>query len=165
VTLHRSLGITGRSANLVLVDDGATAAFLRGLQRDLDCGELTLDQAARIMLAPPATRQAKAVIGGLRLRCAGPLPRMFAWVSGTIDGRPAVAGCHVTTMPHGMAGATSIPATLAVAQVLERAPSPGVHAPEAVIDEDRLLTDLAPFCLDPVGDADALAPVVVTTDR
>lgn len=165
VTLHRSLGVTGRSANLVLVDDGATAAFLRGLQRDLDRGHLTLDQAARAMLAPPTTRQAKAALGGVRLRCAGSLPRMFAWVSGTIDGRPAVAGCHVTTMPSGMAGATSIPAALAVAQLLERAPAPGVHAPEAVIDADRLLADLAPLCVHPVDGADALAPVVVSLER
>ena len=161
VTLHRSLGVTGHSCNLVLVDDGATVAFLRGLQRDLDGGRLTLDEAAGLMLSPPPARVAEAALVGAGLGTGGPLPRLFAWLRGTVSGEPAVATCHVTTMPAGMAGATSIPAALAAGQLLERRPAPGVHPPEAVIDPDRLLTELIPSCAARVTDLAALAPVHV----
>ena len=159
VTLHRTLQVSGRSCNLVLVRDGATAAFLRGIQKDLDDGNLNLEAGASALLRPSPLRVAKAAIGGGRLRGSGSMPPLFAWVSGTIDGRAATVGCHVTAMPRGMAGSTSVPAALAVGQLLETRPAPGVHAPESVIDADRLLTDLIPFCSTPVADLETLAPV------
>lgn len=162
VTLHRTLGITGRSCNLVLVRDGATAAFLRGIQRDLDDGGLDLGAAARALLRPSSMRLAKAALGGVALRGAGALPPLFACVTGEIGGRAATVGCHVTAMPRGMAGSTSIPAALGAVQLLESLPSPGVHAPEAVIDADRLFADLIPYCTTSVADVEQLAPVRVT---
>jgi saccharopine dehydrogenase-like NADP-dependent oxidoreductase len=161
VTLHRSLSVTGRSANLVLVKDGGTAAFLRGLQRDLDDGRIDLHEAGKALVAPPAMRVAKAAVGSLRLDGSGDLPPLFALVTGTVDGRPTTVACHVTSLPFGMAGATSVPAALAAGQLLERVPAPGVHPPEAAIDADRLLADLVPCCPTPVADVDALAPVRV----
>ena len=162
VTLHRSLGVGGRSCNLVLVRDGATAAFLRGIQKDLDDGDLDLQAAARALLKPSVTRLTKAAIGGATLRGAGSLPPLFACVTGTIDGREATVGCHVTAMPRGMAGSTSIPAALAAGQLLAARPAPGAYAPESVIDADRLLSDLIPWCTTAVADVDQLAPVQIS---
>jgi hypothetical protein len=164
VTLHRSFGVTGRSCNVVLVDDGPTAGLLGTLQRDLDNGCLDLRAAGREALAPSATRLARAMVAGARLRSRGSLPSLFAWVRGTTAGRSATVGCHVTTLPPGMAGATSVPAALAVGQLLDARPAPGVHAPERVIDATRLLTELIPFCVTPVADVDALAPVDIRFD-
>lgn len=161
VTLHRSLGVSGRSCNLVLVRDGATAAFLRGIQQDLDDGDLDLHTAARALLKPSPMRLTKAAIGGAMLRGSGSLPLLFACVTGSVDGRDASVGCHVTAMPRGMAGSTSIPAALAAGQLLDAPPMPGVHAPESVIDPDRLFTDLIPFCTTAVADVDQLAPVQI----
>ena len=159
VTLHRSLSITGRSANLVLVKDGGTAAFLRGLQRDLDDGRIDVVEAGRALVAPTTMRVAKAALGALRLKGSGLLPPLFALVTGLVAGRPTTVSCHVTSLPSGMAGATSVPAALAAGQLLAELLPPGVHAPEAVIDADRLLADLVPLCPTPVADVDALAPL------
>ncbi len=164
VTLLGSLGLSGRSCSLVVVRDGSTAAFLRGLRSDLDDGDLDLDRAARALLRPSAMRSARAAVAGVALRGGGSLPPLFAWASGTADGRPATVGCHVTAMPRGMAGATAIPAALAAAQLLADRPRPGVHAPEAVIDADRLLTELIPFCTTPVDDLESLAPLHVAVE-
>jgi NAD(P)-dependent dehydrogenase (short-subunit alcohol dehydrogenase family) len=161
ITLHRSFGVAGRSCNVVLVADPATAAYLRGVQRDLDRGAIDLEQAGRALLSPTARRTARAVVDGARLRGSGPLPRLFALVRGTAGGHDAVVGCHVTAMPRGMAGATSIPAALAVDQLLRTAPPAGVHPPEAVVDGDRLLADLVTHCVRPPDGLDALAPVSI----
>lgn len=163
ITLHRSLGVTGRSCNLVLVADGATASFLRGLRDGLDGGGLDLAGAGKMLLAPTTGRTAKAALGGIRLRGRGSLPSLFAWVAGSAGGVRTTVGCHLTSLPRGMSGATSVPAALAARQLLGSPPAPGVHPPEAVIDADRLLTDLLPFCTTPVGGLDELAPVRVAT--
>jgi hypothetical protein len=73
-------------------------------------------------------------------------------------------GCHVTSLPRGMDGCTSVPAALAARQLLARPLAPGVHSPERVIDGERLLGELLPFCNRPVASVDALAPVVVAHD-
>lgn len=159
ITLRTSLGVTGRCVNLVLVRDGTTAAYLRGLQRDLDAKALDLAEAGRLLLSPSASRSAAALAEGASLGGSAALPPFFALVRGTKDGVPTTIGCHVTTLPRGMAGATGVPAALAVAQLLDNPPAPGVHAPEAVIDADRLLRDLVPHCVDPVADVDLLAPL------
>ena len=160
ITLRDSLGISGRCVNLVLLSGGTTAAYLRGLQRDLDRGKLTLAEAGALLLDGPPVRSTRSMICGLRLRGAGGLPPFFALVRGTRNGAPTAVGCQVTALPRGMAGATSVPAALAVRQLLQRAPEPGVHAPEHVIDADRLLTDLIPYCTTHVDSLDVLAPVV-----
>ena len=121
-----------------------------------------LQAAARALLKPSVTRLTKAAIGGATLRGAGSLPPLFACVTGTIDGREATVGCHVTAMPRGMAGSTSIPAALAAGQLLAARPAPGAYAPESVIDADRLLSDLIPWCTTPVADVDQLAPVQIS---
>jgi hypothetical protein len=163
LTLGTSLGVTGRCANLMVLSAGSTVAYLRGLQRELDRGRLTLDQAARALLQPTPVRKAKAIAGGMILGGPGGLPPFFALVRGQRGGEAITAGCHLTAIPPGMDGATSIPAALAVAQLLDARPEPGVHPPEHVIDPDRLLTDLTSHCHPHVDSLDALAPVVLAT--
>jgi hypothetical protein len=164
ITLRDSLGVSGRCVNVVVTGSGTTAAYLRGLQRDLDRGELTLERAGALLLRPTATRGARAAIEGLRLGDIGRLPPFFALVTGTRGGNRRTVGCHVTTLPRGMAGATSIPAALGLAQLLDQVANgtatPGVHPPERVIDAHRLLDDLIAHCPAPVASVDDLAPLV-----
>lgn len=165
VTLHKSLKVKGQSCNLVLVSDGGTAAYLRGLQKGLDDGKLDLVDAAKLLLKPSAMRIASAAITGTVMQGSGSLPPLFALLRGVKDGRQVSVGCHVTTLPRGMAGATSIPAALAAIQVLTRGPIPGVHAPESVIDGNELFTKLIPFCTNQVQSVSDLAPVVVSVTQ
>lgn len=162
LTLLTSLGVEGRGANLMLLSSGITGAFLRGLQADLDGGRLDLAGAATALLAPPAERLQAAVTDGDGLPGAGGLPPFFALVQGEAHGRDLSVGCHLTAFPRGMAEITSIPAALAVAQLLDQLPPAGVHPPEAVIDDVRLLEGLLPHCRPTVATVDELAPVVVT---
>jgi saccharopine dehydrogenase-like NADP-dependent oxidoreductase len=160
VTLHKSLAIKGRSANLVLVKDGGTAAFLKGLQRDLDSGSIDLIEAGRQLVAPSLTRTAKAALGSLQLDGSGQLPPLFALVTGLKDGKNATVSCHVTSLPHGMSGATAVPAVIGVDQLLVGALPPGVHPPEQIFNPERVLTMLIHYCPTEVVNVDALAPVV-----
>ena len=47
-------------------------------------------------------------------------------------------------------------------QLLAARPAPGAYAPESVIDADRLLSDLIPWCTTAVADVDQLAPVRIS---
>lgn len=158
VTLHRSLGVEGRCANAMLVEK-STGAYLDGLRRDMDAGTLDVEQAAAELLAPTATRGAAALARSLAFRGAGRLPPFFALLRGERDGRRYRVGCHVTTLPPGMAAVTSIPAALAVHQLLERPAAPGVHPPDVAVDGGALLAALLPHCPGQPADVNAFAPV------
>lgn len=159
LTLRSSLGVSGRTANLMLMRR-STTAYLKTIQRELDAGTLGLDAAARLVLRPTAWRSARAALGGVRSEGHGALPTFFAVLHGTRSGQRRVAGCRLTTAPSGMDGGTAIPAVLAARQMLASPPDAGVHPPEAVIDADRLLTDLVEHCQPSAGSLDELAPVV-----
>lgn len=159
LTLLGSLGIRGRAANAMLLRP-ATAAYLESLAKEIDSGALTHEAAASEILSPRTGRGLAAAAKGLLLRGAGALPPFFAWLRGARQGRSVTVGCHVTSLPPGMDGATAIPAALAVEALLRERPAPGVHAPEAVIDPDAFLSVLARHCPGSPESADALAPVV-----
>lgn len=158
LTLHGSLGITGRAANAMLVKR-STAPYLNAIGRDIDRGALTHAAAAEAVLSPPLGRQLKALLASARYRDAGSLPGFFVLLRGERDGTSRTVGCRMTSTPAGMAAATAIPAVLAIAQLLEQPLPPGVHPPETVIDGDRLLTDLLPHCDGTFASLDELAPV------
>jgi lysine 6-dehydrogenase len=158
ITLSRSLGVGGDAANVMLVTR-PTVQLLRSVQRDIDGGALSLEAAAGIVVDPPKSRVARAVLTAAAVKGHGSLPPFFALLRGTRDGREVVVGCQLHATPPGMAAATAIPAVLAVRQLLERPMAPGVHPPEAVVDADRLLADLASFTSMPHASLDALAPV------
>ncbi len=159
LTLLRSLGVRGRAANAMLLRP-ATAAYLKRVGRDLDAGVLSHEAAAAEILAPRKARGLAAAVRGLVHGGAGALPPFFALLRGERGGRGVTVGCHVTTLPPGMDGATAIPAAIAASMLLHRPPAPGVHAPEAVVDPDLLLAALAAHCPGTPASADALAPVV-----
>ncbi len=164
LTLRDSLGISGQCANIMLLSSGTTVAYLRGLQHDLDAEKMSLEEAAAALMSPTPERSQAAVAGSKGTEGPGGLPPFFALARGVRGGVRTTAACHVTAFPRGMDGATAIPAALAVRQLLEHLPSPGVHAPERVIDADRLLSELIPHCRPVVGSLDALAPVVVAPE-
>jgi saccharopine dehydrogenase-like NADP-dependent oxidoreductase len=159
LTLVRTLRVLGRCANLMLLRP-STAAYLHALRGELDRGTLTREAAAAKLLAPPAGGALLAAARGLAWPGAGSLPPFFALLTGERAGRRLAVGCHVTSLPAGMDGATAIPAALGAAQLLRAPPPPGVHPPDAAIDGEALLAALAPLCPGAPESADALAPVV-----
>ncbi len=159
LTLLRSLRIGGRAANAMLLRP-ATAAYLKHLGSDLDAGRLSHEAAAAELLAPRALCGLASSALGLFGAGPGALPPFFALLRGVRGGQAITVGCHVTTLPRGMDGATAIPAAIAASMLLREPPAPGVHAPEAAIDADALLARLAPHCPGSPGSVDALAPVV-----
>jgi hypothetical protein len=158
LTLRTSLGVTGRAANLMLVRR-PTVPYLRQLGRDIDAGKLTLAEAARFAVHPPTDRTVRAAAASLGVRGHGKLPLFFALLHGARQGRRLAVGCEVTGLPAGMDGATAVPAALAVGQLLDQPLPPGIHAPEQVIDADRLLTELLAHSLPPADTLDDFAPV------
>lgn len=160
VTLRDSLGLTGRSACVMLLRP-TTVAYLRRLRSDLDTGRLDHRGAADALVKPTAVRSVRALLDGRGIAGHGGLPEFFVLLRGTKDGSAVTVGCHLTSAPPGMDAVTAIPAVLAVRQLIDRALPPGVHAPERVIDPDRLLVDLLPHCQPSVDSLDELAPVTV----
>jgi lysine 6-dehydrogenase len=158
LTLHKSLGVKGRAANLMLVRR-PTEQYLKGIARDIDAGRLTLEAAAEATLKPEAIRSAKAAILSFRSKGPGYLPVFFALLVGTKDGVRKAVGCRAATLPAGMDGVTSIPAAIAVDMLLENPARPGVHAPEGVIDAGELLDRLRRHCPDPPNSVEELVPL------
>ena len=158
VTLFGSLKIQGRATNLMLTQR-STEQYLKLLARDIDHGVLTLNKAAEEVLKPKALRTVGASLRSFRSKGPGKLPAFFVLLVGLKDGKQRTVGCHATTLPTGMDGATSIPAALAIEILLECPAPPGVHAPETAIDPDRLLDALRSHCPGSPATIDDLAPI------
>ncbi|WP_030174266.1 saccharopine dehydrogenase family protein [Spirillospora albida] len=140
VTLVRALRPTGRAANLMVVTPD-TLAYLDVLRRDLDAGRLTPESAAADLARPTLARFVRSWPAAATRRGPGTLPPFFAAVTGLSRNRPWTVLAHLPAIGD-MAEATGLPLALALAQFLDAVPEPGVHAPEAVIDPDRLLAAL-----------------------
>ena len=139
-------------------------ALLKDLNAALGQKSLTNEQAAAIMIAPGALRTLKAVVKSLSLKGHGDLPPFFAFAAGTKDGKTARVGVSVSTVPKGMANSTGVPLALGLRQLLEgRLATPGVFAPEAVIEPDSFFDQLVPYCDPPVARSSEL--LNVTIDR
>lgn len=141
VTLPRA--VSGlRSCFNAMVGPDSTFEGLRLIAKLVDDGELTVHQGADAIANAPPT-------GGRKLRAERKSwPPLFAWASGQVAGRPAVASAHVRSMPPGgMAGATSVPLSLALSLfAAEDRPRFGVFAPEELLDPDAFLSQLATRC-------------------
>ncbi|MGV9413892.1 saccharopine dehydrogenase family protein [Nocardia sp. NPDC003693] len=149
VTLHRTLRPTGESANLMIVKP-ATAAYLDSLRRDIDAGKLTNAEAAALVLQPGVLRGLKAAIASLWFAAPRTLPPFFAVATGTREGREETVLARLPerlerfALTADMATVTGVPLALGLSQVVDgTARRPGVHPPEAVVDPERLLADLA----------------------
>lgn len=139
VTLPRAVKGLRNCLN-AMVGPESTFDGLRLIAKLVDDGELTVHQGAdAIANAPPS--------GNRKPRPdRKTLPPLFAWASGRIAGEPAVVSAHVRSMPGGgMAGATSVPLSLALLMFAGDKQLPtGVFAPEEVLDPDTFLDLLAP---------------------
>jgi len=158
ITLHKSLGVKGRSSSLVLVKP-STEPFMRGIANDIDAGRLTLVEAAEEATKPSTVRTIKSALLSITAKGPGKLPPFFALLTGTKDGVRKAVGCHATTLPAGMAGATSIPAAIAVDMLLRNPAEPGVHAPEDIIDAEEMLDRLRDHCTVRTNDVEEMMPL------
>ena len=141
-------------------------SLLKDLNAALDQKSLTNEQAAAIMIAPGALRTLKALVKSLSLEGYGDLPPFFAFAAGTKDGKAARIGASVNAFPRGMANATGVPLALGLRQLLEgRIATPGVFAPEAVIEPDSFFDQLAPYCDPPMARSSEILNVTIDRGR
>ncbi|MFC9964522.1 MULTISPECIES: saccharopine dehydrogenase family protein [Nocardia] len=152
ITLHRTVKPRGSAVNLMIIKPW-TVAYLDTLRRDIDSGKLTNETAAMEMAQPNAFRGLRAIPTALRTKGPGTLPPFFAAATGTKQGRDHRVLAHldltgpstdpVRSLLGDMARATGIPLALGMSQVIDgTARTPGVQAPEAVIDPHRFFDDL-----------------------
>ena len=165
LTICGTLGVRGRSACLMILTTQALS-LLKDLNAALDQKSLTNEQAAAIMIAPGALRTLKAVVKSLSLKGHGDLPPFFAFAAGTKNGKAARVGVSVSTVPKGMANSTGVPLALGLRQILEgRIATPGVFAPEAVIEPDDFFDQLAPYCDPPMARSSEILHVTIDHGR
>ena len=84
LTLAKSMGISGNSANLMLMQS-ATAAFISNLGKEINRGKTSIEDAALQVGSPSTIRKLKAALSQFRYPKANNLPPFFAWGKGTID--------------------------------------------------------------------------------
>jgi len=125
---------------------------LERLQRAIDAGELSLDQAARELVE---TVQRKSWYGGILKAVShwfdgADLPQFFALAKGTRHGQPATSAACLRACPAEMAEATGIPLALTARLFAQgKITAKGVHPPEAVIDPREFFDLFHPYCRSP----------------
>lgn len=136
---------------------GALRALAWGAARGLGV-ERGAAWAERLEGGPPPSTEAQRA----RMLRGRRLPPLFVLATGTRAGRPASVGATITSIPAGgMGGATGVPLVVGFELLARGALStPGVHAPEDVIDPEAFFAALAPRCA-PVVSPDRL--VAITT--
>ena len=151
ITLVETMGIRGSSASLMLLRKH-TAAFIDGLRKRIDAGQLSLEEGAKAVGKPSLLGRLKAAFRSFWFPGPSNLPLFFAWARGEHNGETRVVGATVTSAPaDGMAGVTSWPLAIALHQLLDgRISRIGVHPPETVIDPEHFFTMLAQACDPPV---------------
>lgn len=159
ITLHETMFVHGKSANLMLLKR-SSVAYLDFVRKDIDAGRLSHEDAAAEVTNQKTTRVARALIGALGRKGAGSLPGFFAFARGERDGQALRIGVHLNAMPVGMAGATSVPLALGLRQWLDgRLDATGVHPPESVIGVAPLLDGFALACNPPLAGMHELVTV------
>lgn len=144
VTLHRSLGVTGDSACLMVITP-ALAASADALRRAVDDKQLTVEAAAA--LSNESAGSSGPAEGAEGYASHGELPPFFAWARGRKNGLPLTVGARVTAFPSGLAAGTGLPVVIVLRQLLEGSIAKhGVFPPEQVVDPDQFFTDLSRHC-------------------
>lgn len=141
-----------RRTRCAMVMPSAWIDFFRGLQRDLDGGKLTLDQAGRKLVDSVVHGSLidNLILSFLRLFDGPRLPYFFSMARGVKNGREAAAFASIKSIPTSMDGATGIPLALGTLMLLQGlVDRKGVMAPEKAIDPDRFFNMLAPYCTAP----------------
>ena len=157
ITLVETMDIQGSSASLMLLRKH-TAAFIDGLRKRIDAGQLSLEEGAKAIGKPSLLSRLKAAFRSFWFPGPGDLPLFFAWARGEHNGETRVVGATVTSAPaDGMAGVTSWPLAIALHQLLDGCITTiGVHPPETVIEPEHFFTMLADACDPPVNGMEEL---------
>ena len=157
ITLVKTMGIQGSSASLMLLRKH-TAAFIDGLRKQIDAGQLSLEAGAKEIGKPSLLGRLKAAFRSFWFPGPGDLPLFFAWARGEHNGESRVVGATFTSAPaDGMAGITSWPLAIALSQLLDgRITTVGVHPPETVIEPEHFFNMLAQACEPPVDGMEEL---------
>jgi saccharopine dehydrogenase-like NADP-dependent oxidoreductase len=142
VTLSRAFSDLKHCSNVMVGRDDAFKT-LSGIASLVDDHGLSIRDAASKLSGVLSSGEPKSEDEGASLK-----PSVFAWAKGRSDGKPMVAAIQLIAAPlGGMAGITGIPFALAIPFIIKNAgKSPGVFAPEDMIDPDAFLTALAPYC-------------------
>ena len=160
LTLAKSMGISGNSANLMLMQS-ATAAFISNLGKEINRGKTSIEDAALQVGSPSTIRKLKAALSQFRYPKANNLPPFFAWGKGTIDKEQFLVAARITSSPPAMDSATSWPLAIALQQILEnQIHAVGVHAPETIINQDHFFNAFAKCSEPPMSGADDIVEIV-----
>ena len=129
----------------VMVGQADAFQGLQLLSALVDSGRLTIHQAAD-EIARDFAKNAKPP---REPRSESAAPGLFAWASGRVGGRRAISAAAIRSLPRGgMAGATSVPLSLAIPLFrIGFSKHGGVFAPEDVVDPDVFFDLLAPHCV------------------
>ena len=157
ITLVETMGIRGSSASLMLLRKH-TAAFIDGLRKQIDAGQLSLEAGAKEIGKPSLLGRLKAAFRSFWFPGPGDLPLFFAWARGEHNGESRVVGATFTSAPaDGMAGITSWPLAVGLRQLLDgHISTVGVHPPETVIEPEHFFNMLASACDPPVNGIEEL---------
>ena len=157
ITLMETMGIRGSSASLMLLRK-STAAFIDGLRKRIDAGQLSLEAGAKEIGKPSLLGRLKAAFRSFWFPGPGDLPLFFAWARGEHNGESCVVGATFTSAPaDGMAGITSWPLAVGLRQLLDgHISTVGVHPPETVIEPEHFFNMLADACDPPVDGMEEL---------
>ncbi len=157
ITLVETMDIRGSSASLMLLRK-STAAFIDGLRKRIDAGQLSLEAGAKEIGKPSRLGRLKAAFRSFWFPGPGDLPLFFAWARGGRNGESCVVGATFTSAPaDGMAGITSWPLAVGLRQLLDgHISTVGVHPPETVIEPEHFFNMLASACDPPVNGMEEL---------
>ena len=160
LTLAKSMGISGNSASLMLMQS-ATAAFISNLGKEINRGKTSIENAALQVGAPSTIGRLKAAISQIRYPKANDLPPFFALGKGTIDAKQFVVAARITSSPPAMDSATAWPLAITLKQILDnRIHDVGVHAPETIVNLDHFFDAFAKCSEPPMSGVDDIVEIV-----
>jgi saccharopine dehydrogenase (NAD+, L-lysine forming) len=145
ITLPRTFPEIRESLNLMTSRPGLIT-IARALGEQVRSGAMSVSQAGEALLAAPGRRGPEA---GER----APFPDVWALAQGTKDGQRVTVGVTTEVLPDGRMGEmTSIPLAVCASMIARgEVATPGVHAPEAVIDPETFFDRLSSYAGDRAG--------------
>ena len=160
LTLAKSMGISGNSANLMLMQS-ATAAFITNLGKRINQGKTSIEDAALQVGSPSTIGKLKAALAQFWYPKANDLPPFFAWAKGAVNNEQFVVAARITSSPPAMDSATAWPLAIALQQMLEKKiHAVGVHPPETTIDIDHFFAAFAKCSEPPMSGMDDILEII-----
>ncbi len=160
LTLAKSMGVSGNSASLMLMQS-TTAAFISNLGKEINRGKISIKDAALQVGSPSPMKKLKAALTQVLYPKAHDLPPFFAWGRGTIDKEQFVVAARITSSPPAMDSATAWPLAIALQQILDnQIHDVGVHAPETIINQEHFFNAFAKCSEPPMSGADDIVEIV-----